>query len=226
MSLASINRPAFEEAVRAVCTAITEFSGADCVMYALVAHGLLSELGVGAVPVAGSAAWRVGKGDCDVISHAPEIHGPVYEPDHNRTVISGMFHCWVEVVDNGKTMIVDTTTWQFAQKAAMLDAADGGKTKVDFTLPCLWHEKGTGRQITLSGVARSHDIGVFAYLRKKAIERIIFNADSIAATRQAVFAAKLCYQSLLKGEPIKVVGLNVNNDWRANRLRQCNKESK
>lgn len=123
-------RPALEAAAAAVGCALRKLAraasgslGGDCYIHAHLGAVLLGDLGFSATPVVGYAAWRVGAGDGDVVSHTPYTQG--YVPEGMKGF---SYHAWL--VCEG--FVVDFTTYQLAQKAAELDAADGGHTQVDW----------------------------------------------------------------------------------------------
>lgn len=64
-------------AVQRVCAAASGNLGVDCYDQALLAQSVLQRLGVHAEIVIGYAAWRVGPGGGDVISHYPANDNPV-----------------------------------------------------------------------------------------------------------------------------------------------------
>lgn len=208
--LESVDRASFAAAVKQVVSAVTSISGADCILYSVVGAGLLNKLGIKSAPVAGSAAWRVGPGDADVISHASEIGGEKFAPEG---VAVGLFHCWIQTVDEvGKTSfdIIDTSTWQIKKKARELDAMDGQVTKVDFCPDYIWVNSKSKNILGLRAVASSFDVGVFSYVRKKEIEKVIFNTEAFEDAVPMILAAEMCYKAMIKGEKINVMGVGLN----------------
>jgi hypothetical protein len=133
-----IDRNLLARAVRQVVGAATDFHGADCLLYALVGAAVLRELGVPAEAAAGSAVWRVGAGDSDVISHAREVAGPAFVQAGVSAAMQ--FHAWVEAPG----LLVDFSTHTLPLKGAQLDAADGGKTTVDWAPEFLWIDQSGG----------------------------------------------------------------------------------
>ncbi|MGY6271843.1 lasso peptide biosynthesis protein [Achromobacter denitrificans] len=109
-------------AVTRLCRATSGELGRDCLTQAVLAAELLKRLGVESEVRVGFAAWRVGDGDGDVVSHIPN---PNYKPRHAR---EAMYHAWLEVGNQ----IFDVTTAQLAEKAKALDALDGGTTDVQW----------------------------------------------------------------------------------------------
>lgn len=116
---ASVGRVA--SAVRRLASAASRHYGGDCYLHAVMGQQLLADLGIPSSVTVGYAAWRIGPGDGDVISHTPHTQG--YLPEG---AIGLAFHAWLEC----QGLIVDLTTYQFAKKAQDLDAADGGHTTV------------------------------------------------------------------------------------------------
>lgn len=204
------DRDLFVGAVRQVVSAVTNLAGSDCVLYAAVGAGLLSKLGFDAQPAAGSAAWRVGEGDGDVISHATEINGPVFGPSGSEGKLAGMFHAWINVKNAEGNEIVDLTTWQLVKKARELDLADGGNTTVDFCPEFLWLSDKSDKILSPKDVMQSYDVGVFAYIRKARVEEAVFGPGILDEAERLTMAAYICYQSALRGEKVAVVGLDDN----------------
>lgn len=132
--------------VRKMHVATSGALGRDCFDHTLLGRALLIDAGVHSRLVLGYAAWRVGAGDGDVLSHAPGATS--YGPGH------AVYHSWLETA----TWLIDLTTYQFRCKARQLDQADGHVTSVkwspDFLLirrdqvKTLWHV----RQAPQSGV--------------------------------------------------------------------------
>lgn len=199
----------FARALRMVCSAISDFHGADCVLYSLVGSAGLQAIGVQANPVAGSAAWRVGPGDGDMISHAVEAVHQMFVPA--GAIQAGMFHAWIEIDDGDKGILFDPTTFQIPMKAKSLDDLDGGRTTVKFAPEYLWIPKGDGDRIDFDQVAQHPDEGVFSYLRKAPVEKVVFAPERQASYRGYGVAVLKCYQSLLAGQEIAVVGLDGEN---------------
>jgi hypothetical protein len=108
-------------ALRKLATAASGHFGCDCFLHMEMGCALLADLGISAHPVVGFAAWRVGTGDGDVISHAPFSQG--YSLPSGKGLV---YHAWL----NWKGFLVDFTTYQFRHKARQLDALDGGCTTV------------------------------------------------------------------------------------------------
>lgn len=214
-------------AVRQVIGAITDFHGADCRMYAHIGAGLLSSLGMGEVKVvAGSAAWRVGSGDSDVVSHAREINGMQFSMAGTQQ--AALFHSWIETPD----LVIDFSTATLRAKAAMLDAADGGKTTVDWCPDFIWYSKGQraclqGVDATSAGKAQGESVvrprsvlmapnaGVFNYTRHADIESFALSEDGALreSLASAVFAAQSAYAALGRGETIKVIGVSQQGEF-------------
>jgi hypothetical protein len=108
-------------ALKKLATAASNHLGSDCYMHAVLGRELLKDFGFDARVAVGEAAWRVGEGDGDVITHTPRVKGFVPEGKKGFG-----YHAWL-VVDGH---IVDLTTYQLIRKAEELDAADGGHTRV------------------------------------------------------------------------------------------------
>lgn len=143
-------------AVRRLAMAASHNFGSDCYLHAALGQALLADKGVAARIAIGSAAWRVGKGDGDVISHTAEEKS--FLPPG---VTNGLpFHAWLEI-DAGEKRILDLTTYQLKRKAAELDAMDGGKTHVEWAPDFLFAKKLMVAPYRV--VAQSYKTGVFFY---------------------------------------------------------------
>ena len=102
-------------------TSASAHPGADCMLHALLAQRILQEQGMATRLVVGEAAWRIGPGDGDVITHSPRFGG--YAADGVKAL---PFHAWLECGDS----IIDFTTHSLRLKATQLDEFDGGTTNV------------------------------------------------------------------------------------------------
>jgi hypothetical protein len=113
-------------AVRSLAQAGSAGLGRDCIWHAQAAQHLLVGEGIANIEiVAGYAAWRVHPTHpSSVVSHHPAMYGPVVGPSEGGL----LFHAWVACGDQ----VFDTTTYQFRQKMAELDAIDGGRTPVNW----------------------------------------------------------------------------------------------
>lgn len=203
-----VDRALLARAVHSVVVALTDQQGADCVFYAAVGARALQELGLPARAVAGSAAWRVGPGDSDVVSHAPELGGKAYMPDNRlatpESLRAGMFHAWIEAGDD----LIDFTTCQLPAKAAALDAADHGHTEVAWRPDFLWMPKSTTQ--ALRRVVNGYDAGAYHYLRKPDVEKMVL--DHLALDEEGVRVAAsgvlAAYRSSLQGTMVRVFGVD------------------
>lgn len=199
------------QAMREVVGAITSFHGSDCMSYAAIGAKALEQLGFPAKMVCGSAAWRVGPGDGDVISHASEVGAPAILPlttssnalTTSPNVKAGMFHAWIEV----GPWIVDFTTAALADKAHILDKLDGGTTLVQWAPEVLWVDRNTCSNF--DRVVNGFNAGVYGYRRREDIERALmveFERDfDFGATVPAVLAV---YNALKAGHRIQVHGVD------------------
>ena len=195
---------AISSALRKVVGAVTEAYGKDCLFYAFVAAEILRRKGFDARAVAGTASWRVGSGDGDVISHAIPM-GPAYaqsnvgmSPVAHR---AGMFHAWVECGE----AVIDFTTHLLGHKAKLIDAMDGQVTNVEWSPPYLWAPKSTIS--THAQVARAPSGGVYSYLRSEDVERHIFSDIDTGPESDVLYLAALVEQVLSINGPLEVIGL-------------------
>lgn len=146
-------------AIHRLVDAAGTHQGVDCYTQALLASEILLRHGITAEIAVGFAAFRVGNGDGDVITHAP-MPGMPYQPN------AAAYHAWIEIGD----WIFDTTTSQLRQKAADLDALDGGTTTVDWCPDYLLVQKSsvsTFRQVTCEHA------GMYFYERRQDVEDLI-----------------------------------------------------
>lgn len=166
--------------------------GADCYTQALLASEILRRRGVPAEISVGFAAFRVGNGDGDVITHAPMPNMP-YQPN------AAAYHAWVEIGD----WIFDTTTSQLRQKAADLDTLDGGTTAVDWCPDYLLVRKSSVS--TFRQVACEH-AGMYFYERRRDVESMILSTapETCEADVHAAIA-------LFENPEIVVIGPNNSN---------------
>lgn len=124
-----VDLPRLAGAMRKLATAASGTFGADCGLHAELTKALLMNCGVCARVAIGFAAWRVGNGDSDTIVHSPSPGAIIYSP---KGADGLPFHVWLALEGAGKSWILDFTTYQLPQKAAELDALDGGRTQVDW----------------------------------------------------------------------------------------------
>lgn len=112
-------------AIRKLAQAASARLGTDCYVHAALGQALLRDRNCNTRLVAGYAAWRVGPGDGDVISHTPRV------PGHLPPGVRGTaYHTWL--LHEEADWLVDFTTYQLRIKAAQLDEADGGHTLVQW----------------------------------------------------------------------------------------------
>jgi len=154
--------PRISSALRRLATAASGNLGSDCYIHAAIAQEILNRLGVSSKLVAGYAAWRVGKGDGDVILHAPL---------QNMTAQQGAvpYHVWLEVGNH----LVDFTTYQLRYKASQMDKLDGGSTTVKWCPDYLSVPKKSVS--TLRAVIQLR-AGMYFYKQNTAIENLILPA--------------------------------------------------
>ena len=144
-------------AVRKLAQAASTQQGVDCLALTWIARELLARLGVEAELAVGAAAWRVGGGDGDVISHTPAAT-PLGE--------GVPYHTWLEVAGH----LLDVTTYQLPLKGAALDALDGGTTRVDWAPAYLFEP--LERVSTYKDVAMLH-AGLFHYQKVPGLKQAI-----------------------------------------------------
>lgn len=214
-TIQSIDMQSAAKAVQKVTTAVTDFQGADCLLYAHIGAGLLSGLGVPAKAVAGSAAWRVGDGDGDVISHAREINGAVFIQDGAQS--AGMFHAWIETADH----VIDFSTHTLRSKAKQLDAADGGTTTVAWCPDFLCIPKGAPAPSSMGSalkkplqVQQAPYAGVFNYTRHADIEAVVLEEkpEFQDFMQPALNGVRLAYNAIRAGNEFHVLGISKDGE--------------
>lgn len=162
-----------------VMPSINEHAAIDASAYALLGQELLKDLGVDSQVIVGSAGWRVGGGDSDVISHHAALTG--VRPDGVTRAYA--YHAWLQVGN----LLIDFTTHQLRTKAATLDSIDGGTTTVDWAPDYLVAELPNGH--TVRSITQSFDAGVFFYERNPRLETTIL--ASARLSDEALNAARV-----------------------------------
>lgn len=162
--LAQADIPRLAGAIRKLATAASGHFGADCYIHASLAQQLLKRLDVESRLVVGHAAFRVGGGSGDVISHLPAA-GMVPQP-------GGVpYHAWLEI----GTMLLDVTVYSLREKARQLDLLDGGTTTVDWCPDYLFAPRSS-----ISSFAQVRDLGagLYYYAEDKAVTETVLRAAS------------------------------------------------
>lgn len=95
--------PRVAHAIRRLAMAASPSVGSDCYLHAALGRQLLADLGIEARVVTGYAAWRVGPGDGDVISHTHQETS--YLP---QGAIGFAYHAWLACAGH----VIDFTTYQ------------------------------------------------------------------------------------------------------------------
>ena len=94
---------------------------ANCILVANVLNYILLDQGIENYICIGYAAWSVGQGNNDIITHLPSSR-PIND-------VSGIdVHAWIEI--GAERIILDFTTYQLKKKGKLLEEADGLKTNV------------------------------------------------------------------------------------------------
>lgn len=131
--------------------------------HATLAHAILNEEGIAARLVVGAAAWRVGPGDSDVITHLPTQENI----DAISTVAAFPYHAWLEFDDT----IIDFSTHSLQAKGQQLDAQDGGRTTVDWCPDYLTLDKAELQPLEV--VVQSSSAGVAFYKEIPGLHRFL-----------------------------------------------------
>lgn len=213
-NLDQIDMSALARSVHKVVTALTPQSGLDCVWYAQIGAAALEALGIKAQAVAGEAAWRVGPGSGDVISHLEEATAPskLFAPQGKTAAV---FHAWIVLPDAG--YLLDFTTRMLKRKAQLLDEADGGNTNVewapDFLLTPL------ASCMKPSAVTNGYDSGAYAYIPSEAIAARVMTPrpgstpeEMAADVQRLAEAALLAYRQQRRGIDMKIIGVGSDEN--------------
>lgn len=194
------------QAVRQVLRAVTDAHTSDCLLYAHVGVAVLEELGVsGAKAVAGSAVWRLGPGDTDVMAHAFELHQPMYAVKLANPALP--FHAWIELPGH----ILDFTTWTLRDKARMLDELDGGTTAIEWAPDVLLAPN--DEVLSVDAARMAEEAGAFAYVRHTEIEEIVHGQiPEPLAIQQTAAGIVIAYKRLLMGLKTNVMGVDANGE--------------
>jgi hypothetical protein len=174
---------AVAKAVRDFAVACSDVQGADCYSYAIFGQSLLGRLGLPADIAVGYAAWRVGSADHDVVAHHPQVQSFV-APFGSA---ARMYHAWIEVAGR----ILDLTTHLLRRKAALLDAADGYRTTVDWCPDFLPADR---RQVASFGNVQQGHAGLFHYERRLELEAQA-QAEALPPDEEELAALWLIYQN-------------------------------
>lgn len=178
------HRDTLEAAVKQVSHALMRLAaaasaslGADCYMHAEMGRVLLGDLGFEFETLVGYAAWRLGSGDGDVVSHTRNVKG--YLPPGAQGF---PYHAWLAAGD----FLVDFTTYQLRRKAAELDAGDGGHTNVDWCPDYLLLTR--AQVMAYRAVAKAPNAGVAYYEADPALLPLLardytLDADDVASAR-------------------------------------------
>lgn len=157
-------------AVRSVCQAASTSLGGDCFMHAWLTQEVLKTHHIDSVIEVGHAAWRVGDGDGDVLTHVcseEQIQHFTSIELTGRAVLP--FHVWLEVGGH----ILDSTLYQIPGKAAYLDSIDGGATSVEWKPDYLFEP--------LSSVSSMDEViektkGLYFYKKEPRLKKLIFSS--------------------------------------------------
>lgn len=182
-------------AVRTIATTASSRLGTDCIWHALACQHLLAHEGITARLAAGYAAWRVdGQDPGAVVCH--HVEGSAV------AVGTGgfLFHAWVAC--GGQ--VFDATTYQFRQKLAALDAADGGRTTLTWCPEYLLVER-TDCQPWRS-VRDGLRAGLFCYDAIPAIAAQVTDHPDTHLDSDAIALLEQVYAQVKAGNTLVVVG--------------------
>lgn len=197
-SLATVDIPRLAAAIRKLATAASGNLGSDCYIHSAIAQAVLGRLGVEAKLVVGHAAFRVGDGDSDVITHAP-TPGMIPQPGGIA------YHVWLQI----GSFLLDLTTYQLRRKAAQLDQLDGGNTTVTWCPDVLWVPF---RSVSTLRDVIHLDAGLYYYREVPSLAAIIVS-KAPALDPADVEAAWMLYQNedmLVCGPNDTIAAINEN----------------
>lgn len=210
--LHKVDLPALSKALHKVVSAITTQSGSDCIQYAEVGAEVLNRLGADAKFVAGEAAWRVGPGASDVISHMIAPNTSYFAPVGAPALT---FHAWIEMPAAG--YILDFTTRTLKRKAQLLDAADGGHTAVDWAPEYLAVARSSCAKP--SAVIGGYVAGLYCYQPSEELTlRVLASAQGDDPAGHAATVARLAdataiaYNQARRGIDVKVFGVGAEDE--------------
>lgn len=199
------SRAVIATAIHKAVSAVTAYYGADCVLYAQVGAEVLRRSGLDAIAVVGTASWRVGPGDGDIVSHLTGLLAPGAKagtPLGFDDVQSGVFHAWVQAGDD----VIDFSTATLRHKAKLLDDMDGGKTQVDWAPDFVWMPR--DRVMTHLAVAQSPRGGAAAYVRDARMEGVVFEGIDPEDVAYLADVAGKIIQSIAAGQDLRVIGVS------------------
>ncbi|WP_434715988.1 hypothetical protein [Paraburkholderia sp. A3RO-2L] len=178
-------------AIRRLAEAASAHIGSDCYLHAGLGRILLADLGFEFQLRVGFAAWRLGPGDGDVVSHTLRTQG--YLPAGAKGFA---YHAWLTAGD----WVVDFTTYQLARKARELDAIDGGHTTVQWCPDYLLLK--TNQIRSYQEVAQAPNAGVAYYEAHAALTQRMAQTSSLDA--EDIATARL----ILRNPEMVVLGPN------------------
>lgn len=149
-------------AIRKLATAASGNFGSDCYTHTVLAAEILRRLGVEAAIKIGTAGWRVGSGDCDVILHR-QVPGMIPQPG------GVAYHAWILIRDH---YIFDPTTYQLPEKSRHMDFLDGGNTTVEWAPDYLLAHVSTVS--SLKNVIQLH-AGLYHYAEDQSLTQLILS---------------------------------------------------
>lgn len=194
-------------ALQKLTTSASPHVGADCMLQAMLAQRILQDCGIDTRVVVGEAAWRVGPGDGDVITHSPQIGG--FAPANAKALA---YHAWLEM----ESTIIDFTTHSLKFKAKALDAMDGGTTNVVWCPPYLVIQreetaslKAVG-QAPKEGISCYHELpGLYEFMVAKGLKQDVDESDV------------LLLQLIFQNSEMEVIGPNDRNCGSYAQLGRC-----
>ena len=183
-------------AVRTLATASSARLGSDCIWHALACRHLLAREGIDdARLAAGYAAWRVdGKDPGAVVCH--HVEGVPCDPERGGLA----FHAWVSC---GR-QVFDATTYQLRRKMALMDAADGGRTKVQWCPDYLLVDGKNGQP--WRSVRDGFRAGLFCYDAVPAIAERVAGHPDTQLDAEDIALLEQVYGRVKRGDRLVVIG--------------------
>lgn len=154
---------------------------ADALTHAALARHLLQQAGLDAELVVGFAAWRVGPGDGDIVSHG----GGEVPPAERLPETEAPHHAWLETGGH----VFDVTTYQLVRKAAEFDRQHAKTTAVtwcpDFVLT---------PRVELASFARVRQpvVGLMYYQRDAYLQAVVAPRTSAPNPQQRDRLERIC----------------------------------
>ncbi|NCC29626.1 MAG: hypothetical protein EOM22_16170, partial [Gammaproteobacteria bacterium] len=196
-NLYQLDRPLLGDiatSVQALMRIASQSLGSDCILHAMLALQLLQREGIPARLSAGHAAWRIGTAPGAVVAH----HAAADVIEDGGVV----FHAWISLGDG--EWIFDPTTYQLADKMAIIDAYDGLLTPID--VPDDWSGAlliPTADRATWADVRDARRTGVCCYDPVPSLAQVILAHPDSQTDRHTQQTLLAIYDSVRRRQPLR-----------------------